>query len=66
MRIPTLDQVDVRGKTVLLRVDINSPLDPETGEILADTRMRECAPTILELSEKGAKVVILAHQGRPG
>ncbi|MEM2282244.1 MAG: phosphoglycerate kinase [Candidatus Hadarchaeales archaeon] len=66
MRIPTLDQVDVRGKTVLLRVDINSPLDPETGEILDDTRMRECAPTILELSEKGAKVVILAHQGRPG
>lgn len=66
MRIPTLDQVDVRGKTVLLRVDINSPLDPETGEILDDTRMRECAPTVLELSEKGAKVVILAHQGRPG
>jgi phosphoglycerate kinase len=66
MQIPTLDQVDVRGKTVLLRVDINSPLDPETGEILDDTRMRECAPTIKELSDKGAKVVILAHQGRPG
>jgi len=66
MQIPTLDQVDLRGKTVLLRVDINSPLDPETGEILDDTRMRECAPTIRELSDKGAKVVILAHQGRPG
>jgi len=66
MQIPTLDQVDVHGKTVLLRVDINSPLDPKTGEILDDTRMRECAPTIRELSDKGAKVVILAHQGRPG
>jgi len=66
MKIPTLDEADVSGKTVLLRVDINSPLDPETGQILDDTRIRECAPTIKELSDKGAKVVILAHQGRPG
>jgi phosphoglycerate kinase len=66
MPLPTLDQVEVKGKTVLLRVDINSPLDPRTGEILDDSRMRECAPTIRELAGKGAKVVVLAHQGRPG
>lgn len=64
--LPTLDQVEVRGKTVLLRVDVNSPLDPKTGEILDDSRMRECAPTVKELAEKEARVVVLAHQGRPG
>ncbi|TEU14030.1 MAG: phosphoglycerate kinase, partial [Hadesarchaea archaeon] len=43
LEFPTLDGVDVKGKTVLVRVDINSPLDPNTGEILDDTRIRECA-----------------------
>ncbi len=62
----TLDDVVVKGKNVLLRVDINSPIDPNTGEILDDTRIRLCAPTIKELAMKGAKVMILAHQGRPG
>ena len=66
LKFPTLDEVDVREKTVLLRVDINSPVDKQTGEILDDTRIRLCAPTIKELSSKGAKVVVLAHQGRPG
>ena len=66
MEFPTLDGVDVKGKTVLVRVDINSPLDPNTGEILDDTRIRECAPTLKELAHKGAKVVVMAHQGRPG
>ena len=66
MNFPTLDDADVNGKTVLLRVDINSPIDPSTGEIMDDKRMRECAPTIRELSRRGAKVVIIAHQGRPG
>ena len=66
MKFPTLDDVDVSGKTVLVRVDINSPIDPKTGEILDGTRIRECAPTLKELSEKSAKVVVLAHQGRPG
>jgi len=66
-RILTLDDVDVKGKTVLLRVDFNSPVDPETKKILDDTRIKAHAETtIKELSEKGAKVVILAHQGRPG
>ncbi|RLG07400.1 MAG: phosphoglycerate kinase [Thaumarchaeota archaeon] len=63
----TLDDVDVKGKTVLLRVDFNSPVDPETKKILDDTRIKAHAETtIKELSEKGAKIVILAHQGRPG
>jgi len=63
----TLDDVDVKGKTVLVRVDFNSPVDPETKKLLDDTRIRAHGETtIKELSEKGAKVVILAHQGRPG
>lgn len=66
LEFPTLDKAEVQGKTVLVRVDINSPIDPKTGEILDDTRIRRCAPTIKELAEKGAKVVVLAHQGRPG
>ncbi|MFH1821356.1 MAG: phosphoglycerate kinase [Methanobacteriota archaeon] len=66
MELPTLDNVDVKDKTAIVRVDINSPLDPKTGEILDDTRIRESAVTIKELVTKGAKVVVLAHQGRPG
>jgi len=63
----TLDDVKVEGKTVLVRVDFNSPVDPETKKILDDTRIRAHGETTLkELSEKGAKVVVLAHQGRPG
>ena len=62
----TLDDVDVKGKTVLVRVDINSPIDPKTGEILDDTRIRECSATLGELAKRDAKVVVLAHQGRPG
>ncbi|HDM88601.1 MAG TPA: phosphoglycerate kinase [Candidatus Bathyarchaeota archaeon] len=63
----TLDDVDVKGKTVLLRVDFNSPVDPQTKKILDDTRIKAHAETtIKELSERGAKIVILAHQGRPG
>jgi len=66
-RILTLDDVDVKEKTVLLRVDFNSPVDPETKKILDDTRIKAHAETtIKELSEKGAKIIILAHQGRPG
>ena len=62
----TMDDFDFRGKTVLLRVDFNSPVDPETKKITDDSRIREHAGTVRELSGKGAKVVILAHQGRPG
>lgn len=66
MELPTLDNLKVKDKTVIVRVDINSPLDPKTGESLDDTRIRESAVTIKELAVKGARVVVLAHQGRPG
>ncbi|EHP88579.1 phosphoglycerate kinase [Methanotorris formicicus] len=62
----TLDEFDFDGKTVLLRVDINSPIDLNTGEVLDDTRIKACKKTIEELCNKNARVVILAHQSRPG
>lgn len=63
----TLDDVVLAGKTVLVRVDFNSPIDVETKKILDETRIRTHAEaTIKELIQKGAKVVVLAHQGRLG
>lgn len=62
----TIDDFDIEGKTVLVRVDINAPVDPNSGVILDDTRMKLHSETLKELSIKGAKVVILAHQSRPG
>ena len=62
----TIDDFDIEGKTVLVRVDINAPVDPSSGIILDDTRLKLHSRTIKELSNKGAKVVILAHQSRPG
>jgi phosphoglycerate kinase len=63
----TLDDVKVKDKVVLVRVDFNSAIDPKTHKILEDARIRASGETtIKELSEKGAKVVILAHQGRKG
>jgi len=62
----TLDQIDVKGKTVLVRVDFNSPINPEDGSIMDFSRINEHAKTIGELASKGAKVVVMAHQGRPG
>ena len=62
----TIDDFDIENKTVLVRVDINSPVDPSSGLILDDTRLKLHAQTIKELSIKGAKVVLLAHQSRPG
>jgi len=60
----TLDDFDLSGRTVLLRVDINSPIDPTTGRILSDARIREHAATIRDLHR--SKVAVLAHQSRPG
>ena len=62
----TIDDFDIENKTVLVRVDINSPVDPSSGIILDDTRLKLHAQTVKELSNKGAKVVLLAHQSRPG
>ncbi len=65
-QISTLEDFNVRGKTVLLRVDINCPLDKETLLILNDSRIRRVVPTVRELIGKRAKVVVLAHQSRKG
>src|SRR6201994_4193192 len=59
----TLDDVDVKGKRVLLRVDLNVPT--EKGRVTDTTRLERVAPTITELSDKGGKVILLAHFGRP-
>lgn len=61
--IHTLDDYQLNGKVVLCRVDINSPIDPSNGQLKDATRIERCLPTIRELSEKGAKTVLLAHQG---
>ncbi len=62
----TLDDFKLENKTVLLRVDFNMPLDKKTLNILDTTRIKKVLPTIKELTDKNAKTVIIAHQGREG
>jgi len=63
----TLDDFDVKNKTVLVRVDFNSEIDPATKKVTSDVRIKAHAEsTLKELAEKGAKTVVLAHQGRKG
>ncbi|MCL1979400.1 MAG: phosphoglycerate kinase [Methanomassiliicoccaceae archaeon] len=62
----TLEDFNFKDRTVLLRVDINCPLDKKTLTILNDARIRSIVPTVRELIGKRAKVVILAHQSRKG
>ena len=59
--------IDVSGKRVLVRVDFNVPVEERDGKIVItdDTRMRESLPTISYLRERGAKVILMAHFGRP-
>jgi phosphoglycerate kinase len=60
----TIDDLpDIAGKRVLVRVDLNVPV--KDGKVTDATRIERVAPTILELSKKGAKVILLAHFGRP-
>jgi phosphoglycerate kinase len=59
----TLDDVDVSGKRVLLRVDVNVPMD--NGVVTDATRLERIAPTVTEIADKGGKVILLAHLGRP-
>ena len=63
----TLDDFQVKDKVVLVRVDFNSEIDPDTKEVTSDVRIRAHGEsTLKELAEKGAKTVVLAHQGRKG
>jgi phosphoglycerate kinase len=63
----TLDDFDVKTKVVLVRVDFNSEVDPQTKKVTSDVRIKAHAEsTLKELAEKGAKTVVLAHQGRKG
>ena len=62
--VSTLDDARLSGRTVLVRVDINSPLHPETKTFLDDSRLRAILPTLRRLAS--SKVVLLAHQSRPG
>jgi len=59
----TLDDVDVKGKRVLVRVDLNVPM--ENGRVADATRLERVAPTIIEIASKGGKVILLSHLGRP-
>jgi phosphoglycerate kinase len=59
----TLDQAEVKGKRVLVRVDLNVPT--EDGKVTDTTRLERIVPTITELADKGGKVILLSHFGRP-
>src|SRR5437868_10181227 len=62
-KFPTLDDIDVRGKTVLVRADLNVPV--KDGKVTDATRIERLAPTLQALIGKGAKVVVMSHFGRP-
>ncbi|MDJ0771540.1 MAG: phosphoglycerate kinase [Ilumatobacter sp.] len=62
-KLPSVADTEVGGKRVLLRVDINSPLDPATKRIVDDARIDRSLPTIRHLADRWARLVIIAHQG---
>ncbi|MBW1739947.1 MAG: phosphoglycerate kinase [Deltaproteobacteria bacterium] len=64
MKIRSIDEVDLKGKQVLIRVDFNVPLD-EQGNIADDTRIRSVLSTLNHALDEGAKVIIASHLGRP-
>ena len=59
----TLDDADVKGKRVLLRVDLNVPV--QNGHVADASRIERLVPTITELADRGAKVILVSHYGRP-
>ncbi|MBO0803119.1 MAG: phosphoglycerate kinase, partial [Nocardiopsaceae bacterium] len=62
----TIDDLDVAGKRVLVRSDLNVPLDKaDTNKITDDGRIRASVPVIEKLAGRGARVIVLAHLGRP-
>src|SRR5947199_8727187 len=63
MAFKTLDSANLSGKRVLVRVDLNVPM--ENGKVTDATRIERVAPTVTEIAGKGGKVILLAHFGRP-
>jgi phosphoglycerate kinase len=63
MRFRTLDHADLKGKRVLLRVDLNVPM--HEGEVADVSRIERNAPTIVEIADRGGMVILLSHYGRP-
>ena len=61
--INTIDEFELAGKTVLCRVDMNQPVDKAADTLKSTQRIEACAPTLKELADAGAKVVVLCHQG---
>ena len=64
MKLLTLDDFDLKGKTVFLRVDMNCPIDPNTMEISGTRRIEEATESINAI--KNSKLVVASHQGRVG
>ena len=63
IKMNRIEDFDLTDKTVLLRVDINSPIDPQTGLIVNENRLQKSIPTIKKILEKGARLAMIAHQG---
>lgn len=63
VRMNSLERFDYNDKAVLLRVDVNSPIDPKTRKIVNENRIKKSIPTIQYLLDQGAKLAIIAHQG---
>jgi len=63
LRIRPISEFELRGKTVIFRPDINSPIDPKTKRIVNTNRIEKTVPTLLALLDGGAKVALIAHQG---
>ena len=64
IKMLTLEDLDLEGKTVFLRVDINTPVHPDTGRLIEQSRLEEAAITIRDLTR--SQVVVASHQGRVG
>tara|TARA_Y100001968_G_scaffold332029_1_gene388720 strand:+ start:1203 stop:2393 length:1191 start_codon:yes stop_codon:yes gene_type:complete len=65
MSLRSVEELDVSGKRVLVRVDFNTPMDESGRQVSDDTRIRAALPTLSHLREKGARLILMSHLGRP-